>query len=146
MIPALALETALSWAWRHWKLIGWGVTALGFAIALWLQSEATDKQRARADKAEATIAAMQAEAAKQEAAAASRGAEATERYVERTTVLQPIIEQSKASVRDYAETDAGRAACLDVERVRGIQATDRALEAAPATEGSSDAVRDPGAE
>ena len=143
--PAFAANVGTFVA-KHWKLIGWGVTALGFAIALWWQSEATDKQRARADKAEGQIAAMEAAAAKQEADAARRVAEATDRYVERTTIVQPIIEQSKASVRDYAQTDAGRTGCLDADRVRGIKDLDRALEAAPAAESSADAVRNPAPE
>lgn len=146
MIPPAFVANAATFVGKHWKLLGWGVTALGLGIALWAQSEATDRQRARADKAEVQIAAMEVSAAKQEAAAARRVAEATDRYVERTTVLQPIIEQSKASVRDYAQTDAGRACGLDADRVRGIKDLDRALEAATATESRTDPVPDPAPE
>lgn len=55
---------------------------------------------------------------------------AADSYATRLASIDPIIVRSTDTVRTYAQTDAGRARCLDADRVRGIDALDRDLAAA----------------
>ena len=48
-------------------------------------------------------------------------------YADRLAAREPIILRSTDTVRTYAQTDAGRAACLPSVRVRGIDALDAEL-------------------
>jgi hypothetical protein len=48
-------------------------------------------------------------------------------YADRLAEREPIILHSTNTVREYAQTDAGRARCLGADRVRGIDALDAAL-------------------
>lgn len=63
-------------------------------------------------------------------------AKASDDYAARLADREPIILHSKDTVTRYAQTDAGRKPCLDVDRVRGIEALDSAL-ASPATSSTS---------
>jgi len=58
---------------------------------------------------------------------ASQQAAALTTYADRLAVREPIILRSTETVRTYAQTDAGRAACLPADRVRGIDALDAEL-------------------
>jgi len=48
-------------------------------------------------------------------------------FADRLANREPIIFRSTDTVRTYAHTDAGRAACLPADRVRGIDALDAEL-------------------
>jgi len=48
-------------------------------------------------------------------------------FADRLANREPIILRSTDTVRTYAQTDAGRAACLPADRVRGIDALDAEL-------------------
>lgn len=52
---------------------------------------------------------------------------AVERYAASILAQEPIIVRSIDRVKEYEKTDAGRAACLPVERVLGIEADAAAL-------------------
>jgi hypothetical protein len=59
-------------------------------------------------------------------------------FADRLANREPIILRSTDTVRTYAQTDAGRAACLPADRVRGIDALDAELFAGdPASPGGS---------
>ena len=48
-------------------------------------------------------------------------------FADRLANREPIILRSTDTVRTYAQTDAGRAACLPADRVHGIDALDAEL-------------------
>jgi len=48
-------------------------------------------------------------------------------FADRLANREPIILRSTDTARTYAQTDAGRAACLPADRVRGIDALDAEL-------------------
>lgn len=76
-----------------------------------------------------------------EARWAQASASAALTYADRLAAREPIILRSTNTVREYAQTDAGRARCLGADRVRGIDALDAALFAQPAeASGSGDAT------
>lgn len=58
---------------------------------------------------------------------AVRLATAADGYAARLAALKPIILRSTDTVREYAQTAAGRAVCLGAVRVRGIDALDAEL-------------------
>ncbi|MEH3046519.1 hypothetical protein [Sphingomonas adhaesiva] len=58
---------------------------------------------------------------------AVRLATAADGYAARISALKPIILRSTDTVREYAQTAAGRAVCLGADRVRGIDALDAEL-------------------
>ena len=58
---------------------------------------------------------------------AVRLATAANGYAARVAALKPIIVRSTDTVREYAQTAAGRAVCLGADRVRGIDALDAEL-------------------
>ena len=113
------------------RRLWWSVPMAGLLIGLLLT-------RARANYLEATLkaerTAMSAEIAKSE----QLRSDAEKRFaIQQTTALtnfadrlanrEPIILRSTDTVRTYAQTAAGRAACLPADRVRGIDALDAEL-------------------
>ena len=80
-------------------------------------------------------------AAKREAAWQRALSDAQSTYAADLANRQPIIIQSKDTVREYAQTPAGKSACLDANRVRGIDGFDTDI-ATTASRGSA-AVLDP---
>lgn len=63
-------------------------------------------------------------------------------YAKGMAARQPIIVRSTNTVREYAQTDAGRMLCRDADRVRAIDALDAELaEAAGSAGGGADPVR-----
>lgn len=76
----------------------------------------------RIDVARATAAAADARAD-----AETRVRSAADTYARRTTALQPIILESNKKADDYAQTPAGRAPCLALDRVQSILADRTAL-------------------
>ena len=121
---------------RFW----WAVPMIGLLVALHF-TRGTLADRTATLKAER--AAWSAEIAKAE----QLRSDAEKRFaVQQTTALttfadrlanrEPIILRSTDTVRTYAQTDAGRAACLPADRVRGIDALDAELFASnPASPG-----------
>lgn len=113
------------------RRLWWSVPMAGLLIGLLLT-------RARANDLEATLkaerTAMSAEIAKSE----QLRSDAEKRFaIQQTTALttfadrlanrEPIILRSTDTVRTYAQTAAGRAACLPADRVRGLDALDAEL-------------------
>jgi len=113
------------------RRLWWSVPMAGLLIGLLLT-------RARANDLEATLkaerTAMSAEIAKSE----QLRSDAEKRFaIQQTTALttfadrlasrEPIILRSTDTARTYAQTAAGRAACLPADRVRGIDALDAEL-------------------
>lgn len=80
-------------------------------------------------------------AAKREAAWERKLSDARGQYATDIANRQPIIIRSKDTVREYAQTPAGKSACLDANRVRGIDGFDTDI-ATTASRGSA-AVLDP---
>jgi hypothetical protein len=73
---------------------------------------------------------------------ASNLAQAATNYANGLAARQPIIVRSTNTVREYAQTDAGRVLCRDADRVRAIDALDAELaEAAGSAGGGAGAVR-----
>lgn len=77
-----------------------------------------------------------AASALQEANNAKAQQAASESYAEKLQNVQPIILHSKETVREFAQTPAGAAPCLDAGRVSGIE-KDRDALFGPATSSSS---------
>ena len=76
---------------------------------------------------------------------AARLATAADGYAARVAALKPIILRSTDTVREYAQTAAGRAVCLGADRVRGIDALDAELADDPdPARGGAGAVRPDG--
>ncbi len=113
------------------RRLWWSVPMAGLLIGLLLT-------RARANDLEATLkaerTAMSAEIAKSE----QLRSDAEKRFaIQQTTALttfadrlanrEPIILRSTDTVRTYAQTAAGRAACLPADRVLGLDALDAEL-------------------
>ncbi|WP_419808400.1 hypothetical protein [Sphingomonas sp.] len=132
-------------ALRNWKLIvgGLALAALGFALLL-AKADARHWHK-QADTYRLQIEVARREAADAAAVNATRTAQAADAFAARTAALQPLIVRSTDTVRTYAETPAGRAACLDADRVRGLDALDASLAApVPARSGTGAMHSDPG--
>lgn len=78
-----------------------------------------------------------AASALQEANNAKAQQAASESYAEKLQNVQPIILHSKETVREFAQTPAGAAPCLDAGRVSGIEKDRDALFGTSASSGSS---------
>ncbi|GAA3708619.1 hypothetical protein GCM10022268_17420 [Sphingomonas cynarae] len=63
------------------------------------------------------------------------GAAAAQTYADRLAARAPLIIKSTDTVREYAQTDAGRVPCRDPERVRAIDDLDAAIAADPGAAG-----------
>jgi hypothetical protein len=112
---------------RFW----WAVPMIGLLVALHFTRATLADRTATLNNERA---AMSAEIAKSE----QLRSDAEKRFaVQQTTALttfadrlanrEPIILRSTDTVRTYAQTAAGRAACLPADRVRGIDALDAEL-------------------
>ncbi|MBB6503225.1 hypothetical protein F4693_000174 [Sphingomonas endophytica] len=137
----------LALARRHWPLAIATLSAAMFAgLLLATQAErdaarqalATEQAGRRADHDRA-----ERQRAEQERGFAEQLAGATAAFADRLAARAPVILRSTNTVREYAQTDAGRARCLGADRVRGLDAYRAALagaDPAPAGRGA-DAVR-----
>ncbi|MBI0475011.1 hypothetical protein D9601_06505 [Sphingomonas sp. MA1305] len=65
--------------------------------------------------------------AKAEASFAKQRADAAETYAQSAQAREPLIVRSTNTVREYAQTDAGRAQCLGADRVHGVDEFSAAL-------------------
>lgn len=122
----------------------WWLVPIGALLALVVHRDAqladrdatiaTDREaRARADH----------DRAAQELGFATTAIAAIERQAARADARAPIILRSTDTVREYAQTDAGRARCLGADRVRGLDTYLSALAGAntAAASGGAEAVR-----
>lgn len=120
---------------RIWPAIP--VAILGVAL---LMTRATLADRTATLKAERDAWSAEIDRAKKqraidEARWAQASASAAQTYADRLAAREPIILRSTDTVREYAQTNAGRARCLGADRVRGIDALDAAL--FPASSGAA---------
>ncbi|GAA4221198.1 hypothetical protein GCM10022253_26860 [Sphingomonas endophytica] len=143
----MSWATALAAARRHWPLAIATLSAVVFAgLLLVTQAErdaarqalATEQAGRRADHDRA-----ERQRAEQERGFAEQLAGATATFADRLAARAPVILRSTNTVRDYAQTDAGRARCLGADRVRGLDDYLAALASEdPASAGrGADAVR-----
>ena len=121
---------------RFW----WAVPMIGLLVALHFTRETLSDRTATLKSERAAWTAEIANAEQLRAAAEKRFAvqqtTALTTFADRLANREPIILRSTDTVRTYAQTDAGRAACLPADRVRGIDALDAELFAAdPASPG-----------
>lgn len=100
---------------RFW----WSVPMIGLLVALHF-TRATLADRTATLKAEQ----LRSDAEKRFAVQQST---ALTTFADRLADREPIILRSTDTVRTYAQTTAGRAACLPADRVRGIDALDAEL-------------------
>lgn len=117
LVPIAAL--AVGWWWTDRQLAD---------VRLTLANERTVRTQDLADAEKAKL--------KAERDGAERVASATATYADRLANRAPIILESTNTVREYAQTDAGRVRCRAADRVRSIDLLDARL-AAPATAPSS---------
>jgi hypothetical protein len=111
------------------KVIGGAVVFGLAALLLWGYGKAQHSSGQLKERAawEKRMAAEQRKTHKLELELANRPVRAMTVYVDRVTKLQPIIQHSKETVREYAKTADGQRSCLTAERVSGIIETRRAL-------------------
>jgi hypothetical protein len=109
---------------RFW----WAVPMIGLLVALHFTRETLADRTATLKSERAAWTAEIAKAEQLRAAAEKRFAvqqtTALTTFADRLANREPIILRSTDTVRTYAQTDAGRAACLPADRVRGIDALD----------------------
>ena len=127
---------------RFW----WALPIVALAIALVITRETLANRTAtlRAERASWTAERDRADEAKLETERryAVNLAQAVTNHADRAAVMQPIIVRSTNTVREYAQTDAGRVLCRGADRVRAIDALDAELAAgAGSAGGSAGAVR-----
>ncbi|KQM73446.1 hypothetical protein [Sphingomonas sp. Leaf20] len=112
---------------RFW----WTVPMIGLLVALLFTRETLADRTATLKSERASWTAEIAKAEQLRAAAEKRFAvqqtTALTTFADRLANREPIILRSTDTVRTYAQTDAGRAACLPADRVRGIDALDAEL-------------------
>ena len=112
---------------RFW----WAVPMIGLLAGLLLTRETLADRTATLKAERAAWSAEIAKAEQLRAAAETRFADqqttALTTFADRLANREPIILRSTDTVRTYAQTAAGRAACLPADRVRGIDALDAEL-------------------
>ncbi len=132
------MTAALALLRRVWWLIPIVALAAGW---LWTDRNLADTRltlaRERTVRAQ-DLADAEAAKLKAERDAANRVAVATATYADRLANRQPIILESTNTVREYAQTDAGRVRCRDADRVRSIDLLDARLAARAPAAGSGD--------
>lgn len=119
LVPIAAL--AAGWWWTDRQLADVRLT-LARERQVWTQ-----------DRAEAEQAKLKAERD-----AADRVAAAAMSYADRLANRAPIILESTNTVREYAQTDAGRVRCRAADRVQAIDLLDARLAEAAAAPGRRD--------
>jgi hypothetical protein len=115
-------------SWAQQRRFWWAVPMIGLLIALhFTRTTLADRTATlRTERAAWTAEIANAEQLRTDAEkrfAAQQGA-ALATYADRLAAREPIILRSADTVRTYAQTDAGRAACLPADRVLGIDALD----------------------
>ena len=125
------MSWALGLAGRYWyaiviaALLGW----------IWLErgNHADTQQTLDNERIAWTAALREADVKKAEAEAkfAFDLVAATQTYAERLASREPLVIRSTNTVREYAQTDAGRVLCRDADRVRAIDDLDSDIANAP---------------
>ena len=132
----IGVVSALTQIGREWKLVLIALFAAGFLVTRSQRNEA--RQALKTEKVERKADGERADRARaeQERGFALAIVDAVDRQAARTAAREPIIVHSTNTVREYAQTDAGRARCLGTDRVRGLDAYLAALAGAdPAASG-----------
>ncbi|RYG88815.1 MAG: hypothetical protein EON59_03225 [Alphaproteobacteria bacterium] len=140
MIPAIGIGAALDFMRGKWWILPVAVLAVLLVLA---KGDARHWEK-QALACERRIEIAKREAAEQLAANERRVSDATADYAARTAAAEPIIIRSRDIVREYAQTEAGAAQCLDAARVDGVRRDREGLFAGSdpaATEGGSGAVQ-----
>lgn len=116
---------------RYWYLLV--IAALVAALVITRSTLADTKLTLTNERAAWTFSLGQADKLRleQEAGHAVAIVGATQDYADRLAAREPIIIRSTNTVREYAQTDAGRVLCRDADRVRAIDALDAELAQAP---------------
>jgi len=112
---------------RFW----WAVPMIGLIVALHFTRETLADRTAtlKAERAAWTAEIAKAEQLRSDAEKrfAVQQTTALTTFADRLASREPIILRSTDTVRTYAQTAAGRAACLPADRVRGLDALDAEL-------------------
>lgn len=140
----------MTWA-AVWALLRrfWPVAAV--ALALFFRAQRDDVRQTLANERQAWTASLErADRAKadQERGYAQQMAAAATSFADRIAAREPLILRSTNTVREYAQTAAGRVVCRGADRVRDIDALDADLadRSTGAAQGSAGALRtDPAA-
>ncbi|MEH3103425.1 MAG: hypothetical protein PGN12_05920 [Sphingomonas phyllosphaerae] len=133
----MSLGPALALLRRFWPVLPIGALAIAVIV---LRAQLVD---ARHDlERERSAAKLESETASRKraelvAANAQQEAKATSTFADRLAARSPLIIRSTDTVREYAQTDAGRALCLGPDRVRAIDALDAARPGASEAAGGS---------
>ncbi len=120
----------MTWAaaWALLRRFWWSVPMIGLLIALHFTRETLADRTAtlRTERDAWTAALTRADQAKanDEKRFAQQQAMSLTTFAGTLASREPIILRSTETVRTYAQTDAGRAACLPADRVHGIDARD----------------------
>jgi hypothetical protein len=143
----------MTWSviWALLRRFWWAVPMIGLCIVLWITRGKLDDRTAtlKAERAAWTAEIAKAEQLRTDAEKrfATQQSAALTTYADRLANREPIVLRSTDTVRTYAQTDAGRAACLPANRVLGIDALDAELFARnPASAGGGDKVLPPNAD
>ncbi|MEG3165528.1 hypothetical protein U1701_13080 [Sphingomonas sp. PB2P19] len=112
---------------RFW----WAVPMIGLLVALHFTRETLADRTAtlKSERSAWTTEIAKADALRVETEKrfATQQSTALTTFADRLANREPIILRSTDTVRTYAQTNAGRAACLPADRVRGIDALDAEL-------------------
>ena len=113
----------LMWQWITGGVVTLVATALG-ALLIHSALGAAEQKGVMEERAtwQAQVAKSEASRATEQVADAQKVTDAVQAGADRYANMKPIIVHSIETVKDYAQTVAGAAKCLDPERVRGIQA------------------------
>lgn len=106
-----------------WKLLPWILAAVLLAALLITRGTLHNERQEAKLQAEKT----ERQRAEDKAAWALDGKVAAESYANKIAARQPLLVKSTDTVREYAQTAAGRAPCATPDRVQGIDALDRSL-------------------
>jgi hypothetical protein len=139
LAAARVARTGAGWLLKRWYL----VAIAGLAIALMttrgnLADARADLTAERKDR-ELDAAIAKAAILGRELGFAQQQATAAGTYADQLARREPIIVKSTDTVREYAQTDAGRARCLGADRVHGLDQLDAQLfpAASAATDGGA---------
>jgi len=132
-------------AWTLLRRFWWAVPMIGLLAALHITrttlADRTSTLRTERAAWSAEIAKAEQLRIEAEKRFATQQTSALTTYADRLAAREPIILRSTNTVRTYAQTDAGRVLCRDVDRVRAIDDLDGQLaEPSSAASGSAGGV------
>lgn len=112
---------------RFWPAIPIALLAAALLLTRGQLTDARHDLALERSRQETAIERGRRERAEQEASFVTRLAAATTTYADRLAAREPLIVHSTNTVREYAQSDAGRVLCRDPSRVRAIDDLDRSL-------------------